>query len=485
MPHKLIACIFLSIVFGVPVTETWWHMRTGESWQGKSLIGPISKARNQAVEIELREASFIHESITPWYQYALTRGLGFGNEKAVLGRDDWIFYSDDLDLITQPTNLGPKSVVVRSIIDFKDQLAAEGVDLILLPVPAKSMVEANHLSRWTADLTSVANPQTQVFFESLRAAEVSVLELAPLFAQLRAGGQALYLERDSHWNHRCMREVAGAVAQRVKQSLGAAGLQELKSQQWATSDAQVEARGDTLEMLRLPEGRSETTFESMSLSQTRVEGHALDLESPILLLGDSFSGVFSDERFGLGRDGGLVEMLALELETSLDAIVIAGGASKAVRESLVRRAHALAGKRVVIWQFSMRDLVGDMSKWAPVDLNDVQEAQSASTALRVTAEVAGVSRISEEFAYDFCLVIHKYRILRVLEGHSDSEELWVAHVGMREFEDAEGAAIVVGQRLELALEPIEAHYNLEKTSWINDTNAGFTIWHAMSATPAD
>jgi alginate O-acetyltransferase complex protein AlgJ len=94
-----------------------------------------------------------------------------------------------------------------------------------------------------------------------------------------------------------------------------------------------------------------------------------DEASDVLLLGDSFTNVFSMDTMGWGESAGLAPQLAFALGRGVDVIAQNDSGAFATRVALSRELSAgedrLAGKRVVIWEFASRELsVGD---WKPVD----------------------------------------------------------------------------------------------------------------------
>ena len=90
-----------------------------------------------------------------------------------------------------------------------------------------------------------------------------------------------------------------------------------------------------------------------------------DPQSPILLLGDSFSKVFQTDA---PYSAGLIANLAYELQMPLASIVNDGGASTLVRQQLARRLDLLKNKRLVIWEFVERDIRFGLRGWQPVAL---------------------------------------------------------------------------------------------------------------------
>jgi alginate O-acetyltransferase complex protein AlgJ len=87
----------------------------------------------------------------------------------------------------------------------------------------------------------------------------------------------------------------------------------------------------------------------------------------VLVLGDSFANIYSLESMGWGTSAGLVEHLSHQLERPVDRMVQNAAAAFATREMLARAGpQRLASKRVVIYQFAVRELAfGD---WKRLDL---------------------------------------------------------------------------------------------------------------------
>jgi len=125
-------------------------------------------------------------------------------------------------------------------------------------------------------------------------------------------------------------------------------------------------------MLKLPD--EQTFFVPQSAVVHRVENAAGELwepdpESDVLLLGDSFTNVFSLEAMGWGTAAGLAPHLAFALGRPVDVIAQNDSGAFATRQALARELGGgqdrLRGKRVVIWELASRELaVGD---WKAVE----------------------------------------------------------------------------------------------------------------------
>lgn len=503
---RLAAVLFCLCLAGLPLVQGALELGRGQRLQVLDVWGPVREVdlaergrRLSAFEEDLRKASFVRTEAVPWYQLALSVVFGRGNEKAVEGRDGYLYYADDLDLAAGPGILRPgggAGAALDVIERFRDALAQRGIQLLVVPIPIKGMVDAEHLQvpRPLPGHDAPRNPDHEAFFQALDARGIEHLRLLPDMLQRARTQGGLFLPRDTHWRPREMQRAAERIAARVRALLGeeshAGRTYELRSEH-------VEGQGDLVRMLRFPPGRS--AWPPMELDVERVlerkSGQAVqpDPESDVLLLGDSFTRVFSDPELGLGQSAGLGEHLAYQLDRPVDVIALLGGSATAVRESLARRRGGLDGKRIVVWEMGMRLLAEGPESWRDVPLPPPGESPGASSgepaagasagpaggqALRVVAEITEASRIPEDFDYDFCLVIHELRVRQLLEGQLADETLWVAFPGMVDYALTEPAELEVGTVLRLRLEPLEQHYDLESTPWADDTDAGRTIWWA-------
>jgi alginate O-acetyltransferase complex protein AlgJ len=129
--------------------------------------------------------------------------------------------------------------------------------------------------------------------------------------------------------------------------------------------------GDIVGMLKLPDWQTAFAPTTVIVNQVRDakdEPWQPDDSADVLLLGDSFTNIFSAEPMGWGVSAGLGPHLALALGRGVDVIAQNDSGAFATRQTLARELEAgsdrLAGKRVVIWEFASRELaVGD---WKPI-----------------------------------------------------------------------------------------------------------------------
>ncbi len=137
-----------------------------------NLLPPSSQIK--AVEDDWEQNSVVGEALLPRVQ-SLLLALGQGNEKAYPGRDGWLFYRADFDYVTgrgflDPTVLkrrattggdlkAPQPDPIKAIVHFRDQLAARGIALIVMPAPVKpSIYPECHSRRYAGRSPVVQNP---------------------------------------------------------------------------------------------------------------------------------------------------------------------------------------------------------------------------------------------------------------------------------------------------------------------------------------
>ena len=506
MRHKITSGLFLAILAALPLGQIALELARGERPLCLEVGAAFVDQRLPEFEEDLRKASFVRHELVPLYQQVVSQLFGRGNEKAIEGRDGRFFYADDLDLICGTGFLeegrgGRRAVEV--ITGFRDALAERDIALCVLPVPVKGMVDAAWLAFDRETHAAPENPDTQAFYDELAAADIDVIDLrAPWHAWAERFPDGMFLPRDTHWRPELMQLTAELVAEHLTPRLPANLVDD------ESGRIEFEGEGDLMRMLRLPQGVRVWPAMTFELQPVAGELGQRTPTSDVLLLGDSFTEIFSDPELAMGERAGFGERLAVALGRPLDVIALVGGSSTTVREALARREGGLDGKSVVIWEFGFRALGEAADSWRDVRLpppgpreavTDPSDAGGGDSGppvelgpeLKVRAELLEATRMREDFDYALCLIVHRYRVLSVERGELADEEVWVAFVGMQDFEVQEPSRFEIGSVQELALEPLEEHYDTEDTTWLDDTNGGqgadFNVpfrW-AVEYSPAD
>jgi SGNH hydrolase-like domain, acetyltransferase AlgX len=366
-----------------PPRRAWLELVDPENG---SLLGRLQAANGQLIrglksyEEALEDDSFIAVSALPHAQALTAEFLGLGNEQVYLGRNGWLFYEPDVTYLTGPGFLSPSWQRSRlrgteesggtiqpdprkAIIEFRDQLQARGIRLIIMPVPVKPMIEPEFLSRAYDQLSPLPlqNPSYGSFLESLDRAGIEYVDVSKsLLETKRLTRRPQFLRTDTHWTPNAMEKSVALLAEKIRM------LDPLKADpgfMLRRSTQTIEGTGDIVSMLKLPSTSPLYPKETTTIRPVSQENGApwvSDQHADILVLGDSFFNIFSLAEMGWGASAGFVEQLSYTLGRPLDAILRNDAGAFATREllgqELARGRDRLDGKRLVIWEFAVREL---------------------------------------------------------------------------------------------------------------------------------
>jgi hypothetical protein len=362
----------------------------------RRLVGSI-----EMYEKQLEERSLLTRQLLGPTQHWLTDLAGLGNEKAYVGRDGWLFYRPDVDYLTgqgflEPTvlhrrimggkqNLAPPQPDPRpAILELHAQLSGRGIKLILMPMPSKSAIHPERLSsRFDGSKDVLENASFPRFKQEMEAAGVLVFDPAPImsFRKNAANSAAQFLRTDTHWSPDAMQAVAEHLTDFIDLH---AHLPNLAPVAFSERVQDVENLGDIAAMLHLPDKQTLFPPEMVIIReviQPNGRSWQSETEADVLLLGDSYTNIYSLPEMNWGTGAGLAERLSFALQRNIDRLAQNDGGSHAVRQALYQelaRGHdRLQGKRVVIWQFAERELAyGD---WKQFPMPDPQPSSEVKT----------------------------------------------------------------------------------------------------------
>ena len=348
-------------------------------------------AQFQEYENALQDDSPLVQWTLPRVQNAIVHG-GVGNEQAYLGRlmpdgRRWLHYRADVDYVTSRGFLDPALLrarkraageevaqpdPIRAIVNFRNQLKKRGIELLVMPTPVKAMMQPETLSaRYEFGAEVLQNPSFDEFAAALKREQVEVFDPSSLLLdEMRRTRKAVYLESDTHWTPPVMETVARELANRIRVRRF---LAPRESETYTRRETVVSHRGDIYEMLRMPPNQTFLAPQTVRVKQVETsDGEAWfpSRRADVLLLGDSFSNIYSLGDMGWGESAGFAEQLSWELKRPIDAITNNAGGSHVTREilakDLARGRNRLKGKKLVIWQFAMRDLLS--GNWKVLEL---------------------------------------------------------------------------------------------------------------------
>lgn len=337
---------------------------------------PATGAPARSDDLESPEAKrFLDEMTALWRQSE--------EEHAVVieGKDGWLFLPGELRHLSRGAFWGEAAQSVSratlpenrdplpSIVDFHRQLKAAGIELLLVPVPAKAEVYPDKISRGVENRKAAVrerrDPYHQRFLEALTRAGVPVLDLTALFLDARtAKGPDLFCRQDSHWSGAGCATAANGIGERIRTLDWFGSIPRTRFRSAPTATA---ITGDLWKRLKNPHVEKET----LPLVQVRSDDQGKGTiwrESPVLLLGDSHTLVFHAGGDMLAVDAGLADLLALDLGFGVDLVGVRGSGATPSRVALRRRGDNLKHKRIVVWVFTCRELTESTTGWATVPI---------------------------------------------------------------------------------------------------------------------
>jgi hypothetical protein len=447
--------------------------REGIGWSA------IVAANNEALsaitgfETSLEDSSALAGVVRPSALDELLRVGGAGSEEAYIGRDGWLFYRPDVDALVMQTDRNNKAA--EGIADFAAELAKENVRLVVVPIPGKASI---HPEKLAADGNEFAAPPVSPVLSALeknvesawRAKNIADPALAPvvinatdlLWRRKGETGKDQFLKSDSHWAPDAVNAVAQFVAQSLDQTEPslANGIRNVRSQD-------VTAIGDTALMLKLPE--SSPLLAPQTVNVDRVESEKGDSWNPdrssdILVLGDSYTNIYSSESLGWGGSAGFAEQLSRFLGYNVDKLSRNDAGAESAREMLAAEAARnpgwLEGKKVVIWVMAAREFVrGD---WTRVDLDSGRAAAASDhffvaapgSPLEVDARIVsrGPVPVPGESPYaDYLTALHLSDLRDAATGEPISGDALAYVFTMRDHRVVPSPDLIVGGRARLRL----------------------------------
>jgi alginate O-acetyltransferase complex protein AlgJ len=281
---------------------------------------------------------------------------GEGRKGVIAGNDGWLFTAEEARPVV--TDLAPS---LEQISNIRDQLAAAGATLVMVPVPAKVDVVAAKANM--PELSGKMEGLYTTFIDGLRGQGIDVVDTRPSLLAM-ADTTPAFFATDTHWTLDGAKTVAQAVA---ASGLLAAGSTEMSVEPQAAKTI----TGDLV---------SYVTTDSMA----PFVGLAQEQLSPYLVnaattadLGDIFGTqtvdiVLIGTSYSANPDWSFAEALKLSLKSDvLNAAAQGLGPVRPMTDYLASDAFHDAPPKVVLWEFPLRYLT-DPDLWSdpvkPVEL---------------------------------------------------------------------------------------------------------------------
>jgi len=372
--------VFLITIIAVPLID-----QTNGGWRKWRVLASNQPLRQRLHEFEtaLDDDSTINRKIRPTARSVLARTGNSGVDKVYIGRDGWLLYEPDVRHVTSRGFLEPSTTdneaartrrdesprhrdPIAAIVDFNNQLAARNIQLLIVPIPVKPMIQPEKL--WPSAIAPAENASFAQFKAEMKAKGIIVFDVTDDL--LAHGKSPRYLAQDTHWRPEIMELAAELLPQFINQHFK---LPQSLGMEFARDATEIQGRGDLANML----GSENAPPERVTIHPIRQpngEPWTPQDDAAILWLGDSFSNIYSADAMGWGAAAGFAEQFSYFLGRPLDAIRRNDDGAFATRQMLANdlaRGHdRLAKKKLVIWQFAAREF--SFGDWKPIEMKLVE-----------------------------------------------------------------------------------------------------------------
>jgi hypothetical protein len=304
------------------------------------------------------------------------------NQAAFAGVDSWLFLTSELRFLSLTRFWGNEAVNVSNspipewadpipaIVDFNKQLKEREIQLLLVPIPSKAEIYPEKVLPEIGVSGKDTMTTLRLFYDELKARGVEVLDLAPLFLEYHDTGEgAAFCKTDTHWSGIGCVLAAQAIAERIRAKLAEQPPRNDYESEWI--DISIEGDLGGLLSADIPKPGPEKVRVRSVMEKATKSRVAPSPNSPVLILGDSFTLVFHDF---YAQGAGLIDQVTLALGFAPDVIGTRGSGASPVRVSLFRRSSKdpdyLAKKKIVIWCFASREFTEAAQGWQKLPIEN-------------------------------------------------------------------------------------------------------------------
>ncbi|MGF1530592.1 MAG: hypothetical protein ACFCU4_04435 [Puniceicoccaceae bacterium] len=337
------------------IGAAWWRPVAGRGGERGGFFARNDASLREIKDFEswVNQTNILREQLVSAYQGILYKVFQTGTIQVMVGKAGWLYFADDSRYVTARRNEAAFASAAEEIVSFHGELRSRGIDLLVVPVPVKQVVEAGNLSRRIpADHPALHPPAFGQWQRTVLAAGVSVLDPTPWMLAARDRGETVFLRADTHWRP----ETVQGVAKEVVAALLGNGFEPGDSEPEVGRLA-VSNRGDLWDLLETESHYAGVGPETILLDRLRVP---LVGEPEVLVLGDSFVNIYATENLKWGTRAGFAEQLERLIKVPVRRIAFNGDGINAPRKELARLQASgeldLSKVRAVVWVFAVRDL---------------------------------------------------------------------------------------------------------------------------------
>lgn len=301
-------------------------------------------------------------------------GAAGGN---VVGKDGFIFSGAELKRVGALPGPGGCRTAVGAIAEYQQTLRKEGVQLVVVPVPVRSMIYADKISKDLKVKSRRVDSGIADAMSALRERGVRVVDLTDTLYSGRLEKEApSYTRTANALSPAGVRAAAAEVASEVRSSAGSRGLgkgaamgaeeMSITFQGPLAASANPVAPAETLKVRNVGRTKDGGGLKAVSFGSSGA---------PVMIMGDGNILAWREANNPAGASGtfaSLADQLSYELAADIDVLSNNQDGRNAPRMRILSSGTAgknmLHSTRVVVWVFSALDLASSNWKRTPLRL---------------------------------------------------------------------------------------------------------------------
>ena len=295
------------------------------------------------------------------------------DQMGIVGGDGWLFFRKSVDyilapdLLQQPQDKNP----LPHLLEFKAYLDKNNINFLFVAVPCKEELYYEKLGIATSDSTGrIIAPYGRKILADLQKSGIEVIDLLPQFLEAQSAdalsSEQVYQKQDTHWTNRGLQIAATLIAERIRQYSWYGNCTDRK-RSYTTFDTTFLRQGDIVE--RIPEALKinypAATLQARQIIAPDGKKYTSDPSGPIMLIGDSFTGVFELVDC---KSAGMGANIAQRTGLPLDMLTSWGGGPMIMNKMVRLRTKTMGQKRLVIYMMTARDLYNYTQGWEKLNV---------------------------------------------------------------------------------------------------------------------
>jgi hypothetical protein len=306
------------------------------------------------------------------------------------GVDGWAFLDQELQV-----DYTPSSVALANLRTFAEALRSQGVELVLLPTPSRSLLSDAYLD--------TTDPQQMLFdVEQARASFISMVNqleqqtgipvvnvLTPMLESPEySSGEPLYFKRNNHWRSAGVKIAADALTSLIRTRL-ATTYNQLSKQSYQLKSKGISQASTIFAQNLKTKCKADVPFEEYELFEAVSQDVNVGLfdaaEPEVVLVGTSFTG--SQHNFDA--------FLAVALSADVLNMAVPGGyLFTSMQDYLLNEAYTQHKPKIIVWEIEPRYLTGG---------NLITPAEQLAGFRQLTASVYGDCQGAEVYSHSLNL----------------------------------------------------------------------------------